>query len=78
MSKYDQQMREMERALTQLSGSTTQAAQFRRKLTTSIQQIVAQARLDPVEAVQLQLGRPPHRIGPVRSRAGWSSEGEGE
>ena len=41
MSRFDQQMREVERSLAQLTGNKTQAAQFRRKLATKIQQAAA-------------------------------------
>ncbi len=38
MSRFDQQMREVERSLAKLTGNKTQATQFRRKLETKIQQ----------------------------------------
>ena len=38
MSRFDQQMRDVERSLARLTGNKTQAAQFRRRLETKIQQ----------------------------------------
>ncbi len=41
MSRFDQQMRDVERSIAQLTGNKTQATQFRRKLATKIQQAAA-------------------------------------
>ncbi len=43
MTKFDQQMRDVERSLAKLTGNKTQATQFRRNLETKVQQAAAKA-----------------------------------
>jgi len=56
MSKFDQQMREVERSLAKLTGNKTQAAQFRRKLETKVQQAAAK-KLPKIQTALVKSGR---------------------
>ena len=62
MSKFDHQMRDVERSIAQLTGNKTQAAQFRRKLATKIQQAAAK-KLPKIAQSLVKSGR-----------AGWAND----
>ncbi len=62
MTKFDQQMRDVERSIAKLTGNKTQATQFRRKLETKVQQAAAKAQPKIVQSL-------------VKSgRAGWAND----
>ena len=74
MSKFDQQMRKVERSLAQLGGNKTQAAQFRRKLETKIQQ-AAVKKLPKIQTALVKSGRTGWVNDPGQKKAvpSWSS-----
>jgi hypothetical protein len=51
MTKFDQQMRDVERSLAKLTGNKTQATQFRRNLETKVQQAAAKAQPKIVQSL---------------------------
>ena len=62
MSKFDHQMRDVERSIAQLTGNKTQATQFRRKLATKTQQ-AAVKKLPKIAESLVKSGR-----------AGWAND----